>query len=67
MKLELTLDEAIRLEQAARLMGTWEGDGDLSEIARVARSAHQKLRGALERSGCRADADNNWTLPRKAR
>lgn len=65
MKLDLTFDEAIRLEQAARLMKEWKGDGDFGEIARVAESAHRKLQGALERSGWRTNQEGDWIAPRK--
>jgi hypothetical protein len=72
MKLELTIEEAVRLEQAAELMSQWSGDDpELQVIAKHSRSAHRKLQGALERAGCRkideGDGRTAWKLPSKRR
>ena len=66
MKIELTMHEVIRLEQAAELISHWGEDdpeSDMKEIATLSKSAHLKLQGALERAGCRKVGDGDWKLP----
>lgn len=70
MKLDLNLEEAVLLEQAARMMSCWDDEDmppELASKAKTARGAHRKLQGALERSGGRVDDKGNWKVPVRRR
>jgi hypothetical protein len=67
VKIELSQREAVRLHQIARGYCdacVEEGAPDaLAEFVTDMDSVAKKLRGALERAGCRIESGNDWKLP----